>query len=266
MELFSHKETLLQFNTNNGLLRFLFEQAPQVVVVEDLIDSHRTLDGRIRTTCEKFITQTHKVIARPLVELHAHLIAVGRISRSSPSTSGQHNSNPSTHNGTSVPSITQTYDLFRVHQLLKEQKSILINNLPLLQRKMSLYLANRDTELILFRPVADKMVRAYAEIHRGLGGSLPPLPNANHEEAKLPTEQTSNLENGLTSPSEPGGDSHQTTAPTVVANDKQSNNTGTSSSTASPSDQDKNLDHLLTLDEFVSMLKWPETWPADIDK
>lgn len=62
--LLQRRRQLLSFNANNALLEFLLDGTP--AVREQLIDSRRDVDLRLKATCEKFIASATTALVGPL--------------------------------------------------------------------------------------------------------------------------------------------------------------------------------------------------------
>ncbi|XP_014239429.1 conserved oligomeric Golgi complex subunit 3 [Cimex lectularius] len=141
-QLINKRTRLFSLSSNNSLLEFLLEGSPEVR--EQWLDSRKDVDRGLKSSCESFI-------------LHAthHLMP----------------------NFISVLEKAENWDNKEV--LLKNTKwaspqvlSMLIQStiknikskLPGLQSTMQLYLANRDTEFILYRPIKNNVLGNFARM------------------------------------------------------------------------------------------------------
>lgn len=114
-------------------MRFLFEMPGATSVVEEVFDPQKIVDAKIKGVCEHFIQAASEHLASPLLRFLSLVKAVERMK------------NPIRNQTFAAPD--------NIRDSVKEMLDQLKNNLPLLRRSMSLYLANHDTETILFRPI-----------------------------------------------------------------------------------------------------------------
>jgi len=124
-------------------LRFLFEGAPQVT--EKVVDSQKAVDNKIKITCELFIAQTTQHLSYPLV----NVLNLAK-----------------TLEPTKQLRSHQAFTPENLSKSIEESFNHLMNELSSVKRRMSLYLSNRDTEAILFRPVKMDIQSKYDELKR----------------------------------------------------------------------------------------------------
>lgn len=131
VELINNRSNLFTFSSNNALLEFLLEGTPRVK--EYLIDSRKEIDKHLKSSCESFIN-------------HITNVLIGNVMRWLQKAEG----------------ILKTTNVFTEHEFLKPQvlagilsatQRNIKSKIPEIQRSMQLYLANRETEFILFRPI-----------------------------------------------------------------------------------------------------------------
>ena len=119
------------YRTIANFLTYDPKGAPQVT--EKMVDSQKAVDNRIKIKCEQFIANSTEVLLRPLISLNE------------------------------LAKVLQKDNALKSHQIFNSadnlKKSVsdaithLKTNLELVQSKMSLYLSNKDTEAILFKPI-----------------------------------------------------------------------------------------------------------------
>ena len=135
MNMFSHRADLLSLSGNNALLEFLLDSSPGVH--EHLRDSRKDVDRRLKAVCEVFISTTSGTVLQPVTDLNLQLTA---FLQSRTDRTVRAAAQPWADPGALQAAVTET---------LRRVKAAV----PAVQRKMQLYLANRETEFILFRPV-----------------------------------------------------------------------------------------------------------------
>lgn len=133
MGLLNNRNKLFTFSSNNALLEFLLEGTPRVK--EYLIDSRKEIDKHLKFACESFINNvTTHVVGFVIKWLEKAELLL---------------------KSDAMPAFEQ-------HEFLKPQvlagilstaQRNIKTKLPEIQRSMQLYLANRETEFILFRPI-----------------------------------------------------------------------------------------------------------------
>jgi len=148
MGLFQKKSRLFSLSTSNALLEFLLEGAPQLR--EHLTDSRRLADRQLKSTCEVFIDFCGDFLIGPvrvyLAKATSHIKNNG----------GDTQSLKKQHFG--QPEVVRDY--------LTESQKCLRTRLPVVQRSLQLYLANRETEFILFRPVRNLIVSIFQQLQQ----------------------------------------------------------------------------------------------------
>lgn len=151
-ELLQKRKQLFALGTNNALLEFLLDGAPQVK--EQLLDSRKDVDRHLKVACEQYIKDVTKQLVGPLltfIENAQNLLKQvtpsgnqGMILRQTPWASPQ-----------------------QISSLIQESQRNIKVKLALVQRAMQLYLSNKDTEFILFRPIRVSLPQNYLKrIHK----------------------------------------------------------------------------------------------------
>ncbi|KAK7484256.1 hypothetical protein BaRGS_00024505 [Batillaria attramentaria] len=147
--LLQKKSQLFALNSNNALLQFVIEGTPQVT--EMFIDSKRDVDQQLKTTCEDFISHVTQQFTAPLQTFLSRANVVVTMKKD---------------DGTQrVVLRTQPFATpEKVHDVAMETYRNIKTRLAGVQRSMSLYLANRDTEAILFRPIKVNVQQCYGKL------------------------------------------------------------------------------------------------------
>ncbi|XP_054268663.1 conserved oligomeric Golgi complex subunit 3 [Macrosteles quadrilineatus] len=135
--------------SSNALLQFLLEGPP--IVKEQWLDSRKDVDRQLKSSCEVFIADAANTIIGPLSSF---------LDR--------------------VQSLKETEGLLRaqpwagsdeIHTLVQDVTRNIKTKLPTLQRSMQLYLANRDTEFILYRPIKNNIVGTLSRLQNILSNN-----------------------------------------------------------------------------------------------
>nr|CAG4645392.1 EOG090X02EM [Lynceus sp. MCZ IZ 141354] len=137
---------LFSLSTNNALLEFLLEGAPQAR--EHLRDSRRLADRQLKTTCEAFIQHAGDLLAGPLRNF---LLQAEAFTAANPEGSLK---------------LQAFAKAEIIGEIVGETHKLLRTRLPSIQRSLQLYLANRETEFILFRPVKNLVVNAFVQLQQ----------------------------------------------------------------------------------------------------
>lgn len=136
--LIQNRNKLFSFSSNNALLEFLLEGTPKVK--EYLIDSRKEIDKQLKLTCEAFITYATESILGSVMEwVHKaeHILKITNMSSAD-----------------AVPLPKQEFGKPQnLADIVNAAKRNIKAKLPEIKKYMKLYLANRETEFILFRPI-----------------------------------------------------------------------------------------------------------------
>ncbi|KAG5318888.1 COG3 protein, partial [Pseudoatta argentina] len=130
--------------SNNALLQFLLEGAPQMK--EQLIDSRKHVDAKLRLTCQQLIQHATYLLIYPIIKLleKEKLLDASSIQENAL--------------GSPQEIATIVADVLRVIKF----------KCPEIQQSMQLYLANKETEFILFKPVKNNICAAFTQLHQTL--------------------------------------------------------------------------------------------------
>ncbi|XP_043927984.1 conserved oligomeric Golgi complex subunit 3 [Protopterus annectens] len=138
-----------RLNSNNALLEFLLEGTPEIK--EHYLDSKKDVDRQLKSACEDFIQQQTKLFTGQLEEFTTKVTALKTmVSQGGPK-----------YNLSQQPWAQPA----KISDLLSSTYKTIKTKLPMTLRSMSLYLANKDTEFILFKPVRNNIQQMFQRIH-----------------------------------------------------------------------------------------------------
>ncbi|CAA9998068.1 unnamed protein product [Nesidiocoris tenuis] len=176
-QLLNKRTKLFSLSSNNALLEFLLEGSPEVR--EQWLDSRKDVDRALKASCEAFILHSTSHLLPsfiPFLEqvgVHWLLCGLWEVRKFHYSVEKMFASSSQAEH-------------WKAEELLKLQPwatpaalSTLVQNalkciktkLPGLQATMQLYLANRDTEFILYRPIRNNVVGCFTRLHQVLVSS-----------------------------------------------------------------------------------------------
>lgn len=115
------------------------------MVKEHLLDSRKEVDRQLKSCCEMFIRHATEILSGPL------LTFVEKVQAFTPA--DQIRSQP-----WASPE--------EMAVVVKEAQRLIKAHLASLQRSMQLYLANKETEFILFRPIRNNVVGYFVQIEQ----------------------------------------------------------------------------------------------------
>ncbi|RZF45908.1 hypothetical protein LSTR_LSTR008285 [Laodelphax striatellus] len=133
--------------SSDSLLQFILEGSP--LVREHWLDSRKDVDKNLKHSCETFISHATHSIVGPLTSF------LEKVSQYQ----GSDLRNESWARAAHVSAIVQG-----VTRSIKTR-------LPGIQRSMQLYLANRDTEFIIYRPIKNNIVATLSKLQQLLSSS-----------------------------------------------------------------------------------------------
>jgi conserved oligomeric Golgi complex subunit 3 len=145
-ELLHKRKQLFSLGSNNALLEFLLDGTPQVK--EQMHDSRKDVDRQLKLVCEQFIKEATALFVGKVLDFIQNVAAQSAGKQSAPGADG----------GT-TPKLNLTLRQSpwaapqQISSLIQEAQRNVKSKLAGLQRSMQLYLANKDTEFILFRPI-----------------------------------------------------------------------------------------------------------------
>ncbi|XP_032529031.2 conserved oligomeric Golgi complex subunit 3 [Danaus plexippus] len=134
---------IFSLNSNNALLEFLLEGTP--MVKEHLLDSRKEVDRQLKACCETFIKCATEIMAGPLTEL------IEKAQAFTPADQLK---------------IQPWAAPDQLGHVIKETQKRIKTHLAPLQRSMQLYLSNKETEFILFRPIRNNVVGYFVQMEQ----------------------------------------------------------------------------------------------------
>ncbi|KAK9968901.1 hypothetical protein ABG768_027123 [Culter alburnus] len=138
-----------RLNSHNAILEFLLEGSPEIK--EHYIDSKKDVDRHLKSSCEHFIQQQTHMFVGNLEEFLSKVAALKTMAvQGGP-----------TYNLSQQPWAQPA----KINDLVMTTYRILKNKLPITLQSLSLYLANRDTEFILFKPVRNNVQQVFQRLH-----------------------------------------------------------------------------------------------------
>lgn len=157
-ELIQKRSRLFSIGSSNALLEFLLDGTPQVK--EQLVDSRKDVDRQLKHVCEVFIRDVSKLLIGPVLGFieNAHNILKTTGTSTTPQTQ------PSKASFTLRQSPWASPQ--QISSLIQESQRNIKSKLAGVQRAMQLYLANKDTEFILFRPIRNNVIGAFVKLEQ----------------------------------------------------------------------------------------------------
>ncbi|XP_020799154.1 conserved oligomeric Golgi complex subunit 3 [Drosophila serrata] len=152
--LLQKRKQLFSMGSNNALLEFLLEGTPQIK--EHLLDSRKEVDRQLKTVCERYIKDAVHMLVGPLVTfLDKAQSLLAQATQSPESTK------PSYALRQSPWASPQ-----QISSIIQETQRLIKAKLAVLQRAMQLYLSNRDTEFIIFRPIRNNIIQSFVKLEQ----------------------------------------------------------------------------------------------------
>lgn len=161
--LLQKRKQLFSMDSNNALLEFLFEGAPQVK--EYVHDSRKDVDRNLKTVCEIFIKDATHLLIGPVVTFIER--AQNVLKSSSTEVANQQQANAA-KKVNYVLRQTPWASPQQISGVIQESQRLIKSKLSELQRAMQLYLSNKDTEFILFRPIRNNVISAFVRLEQML--------------------------------------------------------------------------------------------------
>jgi len=139
MKFLTKKSKFLSMNRDNAFLEFLLQGTLQVK--ESFIDSKREVDKHLKQTCELYISELSNQLCGTIRQYLQKAQIILKM-------------NYDNNNTQKVSLRQQPFAKPEVlHDLIIENYNYMKKQLPEIFKIMSLYLANKDTEQILFKPI-----------------------------------------------------------------------------------------------------------------
>ncbi|KAJ8349914.1 hypothetical protein SKAU_G00250440 [Synaphobranchus kaupii] len=141
--------SFFRLNSHNAILEFLLEGTPEIK--EHYIDSKKDVDRHLKSSCEQFIQQQSRLFVGNLEEFLTKVSALKTMAiQGGP-----------TYNLSQQPWAQPA----KINDLVTATYRVMKTKLPGTMQRMSLYLANRDTEFILFKPVRNNIQQVFQRLH-----------------------------------------------------------------------------------------------------
>lgn len=157
--LLQKRKQLFAMDSNNALLEFLFDSTPQVK--EHVHDSRKDVDRHLKLICENFIRDATNLLIGPVVSFIEKAQALLKANATVPSeTQNQQGGKPLNYVLRQTPWASPQ----QISGVIQESQRLIKSKLTGLQRAMLLYLANKDTEFILFRPIRNNCISAFVRL------------------------------------------------------------------------------------------------------
>ncbi|XP_061490712.1 conserved oligomeric Golgi complex subunit 3 [Rhineura floridana] len=138
-----------RLSSNNALIQFLLEGTPEIR--EHYIDSKKDVDRHLKFACEQFIQQQTKQFVEPLDEFLTKVSNLKTVA---------------IQGGPKYNLLQQPWaQPAMIGDLVCSTYKTIKTKLPLTLQRMSLYLANKDTEFILFKPVRNNIQQVFQKLH-----------------------------------------------------------------------------------------------------
>uniref|UniRef100_A0A3P9L8Y3 Component of oligomeric golgi complex 3 n=1 Tax=Oryzias latipes TaxID=8090 RepID=A0A3P9L8Y3_ORYLA len=138
-----------RLNSHNAILEFLLEGTPEIK--EHYIDSKKDVDRHLKFSCEQFIQQQTQIFVGNLEEFLTKVAALKKMA-----TEGG-----PTYNLSQQPWAQPA----KINDIVMATYRVMKSKLPSTLQSLSLYLANRDTEFILFKPVRNNIQQVFQRLH-----------------------------------------------------------------------------------------------------
>ncbi|XP_033966253.1 conserved oligomeric Golgi complex subunit 3 isoform X2 [Pseudochaenichthys georgianus] len=141
-----------RFNSHNAILEFLLEGTPEIK--EHYIDSKKDVDRHLKFSCEQFIQQQTQIFVGNLEEFLTKVAALKTMAIQ----------------GGPTYSLSQQpwAQPAKINDIVMATYRVMKSKLPSTLQSMSLYLSNRDTEFILFKPVRTNIQQVFQRLHASL--------------------------------------------------------------------------------------------------
>lgn len=149
MDLVQKRRQIFTFGSNNALLEFLLDGTPKVK--EYLVDSRKEIDKKLKYSCESFIAYVTKLLIGNILDLVEKCEAFIKAfsDKNSETLSKQEFAKSSV-----------------VADLIKQSEKCMKLKIPEIQKSMQLYLSNKETEFILFRPIKNNIINAFIQLEQ----------------------------------------------------------------------------------------------------
>lgn len=159
-ELLQKRKQLFSLGSNNALLEFLLDGTPQVK--EHLHDSRKDVDRQLKMICEQFIRDATRHLIGPVTVFLEKAQAL--LKQTQQTTAAAVASAGSPVNYALRQALWASPQ--QISGIIQESQRLIKSKLTGLQRSMQLYLSNKDTEFILFRPIRNNIIGAFVKLEQ----------------------------------------------------------------------------------------------------
>ncbi|EDW44611.1 conserved oligomeric Golgi complex subunit 3 [Drosophila sechellia] len=156
--LLQKRKQLFSMGSNNALLEFLLEGTPQIK--EHLLDSRKEVDRQLKSVCERYIKDAVHMLVGPLITFLDK--AQSLLAQSTPATPQSPESTKASYVLRQSPWASPQ----QISSIIQETQRLIKAKLAVLQRSMQLYLSNRDTEFIIFRPIRNNIIQSFVKLEQ----------------------------------------------------------------------------------------------------
>ncbi|KAL6222121.1 hypothetical protein ACLB2K_005513 [Fragaria x ananassa] len=126
-------------------------------VLESQIDAKKELEKSLKATCEEFIMSVTKLVVDPMLSFVTKVTAVKVAMSGSQNQKGELvMAKPLKDQAFATPD--------KVAELVQKVTTAIQQELPMVTRKMKLYLQNSETRKILFKPIQTNIVEAHVQV------------------------------------------------------------------------------------------------------
>uniref|UniRef100_A0A6A7G0E7 Conserved oligomeric Golgi complex subunit 3 n=3 Tax=Hirondellea gigas TaxID=1518452 RepID=A0A6A7G0E7_9CRUS len=148
--LVQQRANLFSFGSNNAILQFIVEGTPNVT--EHQMDSKRDVDMELKKVCEHFINTSTESLIRPLTVLLAKMDVILTMNQREEDIKPIQLKNQPFANPNNI------------NELISNVNRSIRTKLPKLHCNLHLYLANRDTEFILLKPIRINVSNSFGRL------------------------------------------------------------------------------------------------------
>ncbi|XP_011185725.2 conserved oligomeric Golgi complex subunit 3 [Zeugodacus cucurbitae] len=160
--LLQKRKQLFSMGSNNALLEFLLEGTPQIK--EHLLDSRKEVDRHLKMVCEQFIKDAVQMLVSPILKFLDKAQTLLQTKDNKSATSEKDSGAAAKVNYALRQSAWASPQ--QISSIIQETQRLIKSKLSTLQRSMQLYLSNRDTEFIIFRPIRNNIIQTFVKLEQ----------------------------------------------------------------------------------------------------
>jgi hypothetical protein len=151
-ELLKKKSRLFSFGGNNAFLEFFLEGVPGITQTH--VNSKKEVDFQLKSVCERFIADMSSSLTAPLKDLLAKCDVIFQLAE-------KDRLDPA--NSLHQQPFAKADE---IHKVVVQNNKLLKTKIPVLRSSLALYLANEETEHILFRPIRANVLQVYEALEK----------------------------------------------------------------------------------------------------